>query len=130
MILAFAALLGFISVAFGAYSEHGLKPVITEEQYRFLLTAIRYNQVNAVVIAAIGLALIVGPEMGNRSVLKGSGILFIVGTILFSFSIYLSVVLDNPSLVYVTPIGGVTMMLAWLNLLVFACIRIRAKKSL
>ena len=130
MILAFAALLGFISVAFGAYSEHGLKPVITEEQYRFLLTAIRYNQVNAVVIAAIGLALIVGPEMGNRSVLKGSGILFIVGTFLFSFSIYLSVVLDNSSLVYVTPIGGVTMMLAWLNLLVFACIRIRAKKSL
>jgi len=130
MILAFAALLGFISVAFGAYSEHGLKPVITEEQYRFLLTAIRYNQVNAVVIAAIGLALVVGPEMGNKSVLKGSGILFIVGTFLFSFSIYLSVVLDNPSLVYVTPIGGVTMMLAWLNLLVFACIRIRAKKSL
>ena len=39
-------LLGFISVAFGAYAEHGLSKIVTDENFRFLMTAVRYNQVN------------------------------------------------------------------------------------
>jgi uncharacterized membrane protein YgdD (TMEM256/DUF423 family) len=118
MILILGALLGFISVAFGAYAEHGLRETVTEEHFRFLMTAIRYNQVHAAVIAAIGLALLNGGKMVNIPALKWSGLLFIIGTVLFSFSIYLSLSFNIPSLVNITPLGGITIMAAWLVLMV------------
>ena len=117
MILICGAFLGFISVAFGAYAEHGLREAVTEEQFRFLMTAVRYNQVHAVVISAIGLVLLNGGKLANLPALRWSGVLFIIGTILFSFSIYISVSFDMPALVNVTPTGGMTIMAAWLLLL-------------
>jgi uncharacterized membrane protein YgdD (TMEM256/DUF423 family) len=120
VILIFGALLGFISVAFGAYAEHGLREAVSEENFRFLMTAIRYNQVNAVVISTIGIVLLNGGKLANIPTLLWSGVLFITGTVLFSFSIYLSVLLDIPSFVNVTPVGGITIMGAWLLLLVAA----------
>lgn len=62
--------MGFISVAFGAYAEHGLREAVTDEHFRFLMAAVRYNQVHAVVIAAIGLALLNGGKLGNIPALK------------------------------------------------------------
>ena len=129
MILLIGALFGFFSVAFGAYSEHGLRPVVSEEEFRMLMTAIRYNQVNSVIICAIGLILLIPNGFSRVSFLKWSGILFIVGTVLFSFSIYLSVGLQIPSLVYVTPFGGITLMLSWLVLAVAAFKAVRMKKD-
>ena len=82
------------------------------------MTAVRYNQVHAVVIAAIGLVLLNGGKLSSITALKWSGLLFIIGTMLFSFSIYLSVSLDLPGLVNMTPIGGMTIMAAWLLLMV------------
>lgn len=80
-----------------------------------MMTAIRYNQVHAFVIAAIGVALLNAGKLSNVPALKWSGLLFIIGTVLFSFSIYLSVSLDIPSLVNISPlVGGMTIMAAWL----------------
>ena len=129
MILLIGALFGFFSVAFGAYSEHGLRPVVSEEEFRMLMTAIRYNQVNSVIICAIGLILLVPNGFPRVSFFKWSGILFIVGTVLFCFSIYLSVGLQIPSLVYVTPAGGITLMLSWLLLAAAALLTMSIKKD-
>ena len=41
MLLVAASLLGLISVAFGAYSEHALRPVVSSEEFRFLMTAVK-----------------------------------------------------------------------------------------
>lgn len=111
------AALGLISVEFGAYSEHALRPIVTEEHFRFLMTAVRYNQVHAVVIVAIGLSLLNMGALSQLKTLKWSAMAFILGTVLFSFSIYVSVYLNIPSITYLTPIGGITLMLAWLLLL-------------
>ena len=70
MILIFGGLLGFIAVAFGAFAEHGLRAGVSDEQFRFLMTAVRYNQVNALIIASIGLAL-----LGNGNHFNSSKIL-------------------------------------------------------
>lgn len=120
MTLIWGALLGFISVAFGAYAEHGLRPIITDEHFRFLMTAIRYNQVHAAVIVAIGLALGGGGTLSRLPILFWSGVLFVVGTVLFSFSIYVSVAFDIPALLNLTPLGGITLMFSWLLLLAAA----------
>ena len=127
MILILGAFLGVISLAFGAYAEHGLREMLTDEHFRFLMTAVRYNQAHAVVITAIGLALLNGGKLSCIPALKWSGLLFIIGTMLFSFSIYLSVSLDIPSLVKITHVGGMTIMAAWLVLMVAG---ILAKKKL
>lgn len=118
MILILGGFLVFISLAFGAYAEHGLREVVTDENFGFLSTAVRYKQVHAVVIAAIGLALSNGGKLSNAPAFKRSGLLFIVGTVLFSFSIYLSVPLDIPSLVNITPVGGISIMAAWRMIMV------------
>lgn len=117
MILMIGAALGLISVGFGAYSEHALRPVVTEESFRFLMTAVRYNQVHAVVIVAIGLSLLNTGVLSQLKTLKWSAMAFILGTVLFSFSIYFSVYLNIPSITYLTPVGGITLMIAWLLLL-------------
>lgn len=118
MILIMGALLGFVSITFGAFAEHGLRETTTDEHFRFLMTAVRFNQGHAVIISAIGLVLANGGKLTRIPAIRWSGIAFIVGTMLFSFSIYLSVTLDIPSLVNITPIGGMTLMLAWLLLVV------------
>ena len=120
MILLIGAMLGFVSVAFGAFSEHGLRETITSEQFRFLMTAVRYNQVHAVIVVVIGLFFQSNHSCTNTTQLKWSATLFIIGTILFSFSIYLSVSLQMPSIVYLTPLGGITIMVGWLTLAVAA----------
>lgn len=116
MILVCGALLGLISVAFGAFAEHGLRSIVTDEQFRLLMTAVRYNQAHAVITSAIGLALH-SARLANIPALKWSGLLFITGTVLFSFSIYLSVSFDIPYLMNITPVGGITIIAAWLLLL-------------
>ena len=118
-ILVSGAILGFISVSFGAYSEHGLKPIVSEEDFRFLMTAIRYNQVNSVIICAIGLFILVA-DKNKIKLFKLSGQIFVIGTLLFSFSIYLSILFKMPNLQYLTPIGGMTLLGAWLMFIISA----------
>ena len=115
MILIIGALLGFFSVAFGAYSEHGLRPKVSDEEFRMLMTAIRYNQVHALIISVLGLITLPSSFLNNH-LFRRCGFLFIVGTVLFSFSIYISVGLQIPSLQYLTPVGGITLMVSWLSL--------------
>ena len=128
MILIVGALLGFISVAFGAFAEHGLKDVVSDEHFRFLMTAVRYNQIHSVLIVAIGLSTRSGGNWCATPQLKWASYLFIVGTILFSFSIYLSVSLQIPFLLNLTPVGGITIMLGWLMLAFSAFVSLKNKR--
>ena len=116
MIVAIGSILGFISVAFGAFAEHGLKSKITEEEFRFVMTALRYNQFNSAVIIAIGLFILAKAGQNIIPAFSYSAYAFILGTILFSFSIYISVLTGIKSITYVTPFGGIMLMAAWLML--------------
>jgi uncharacterized membrane protein YgdD (TMEM256/DUF423 family) len=129
VILILGALLGFVSVAFGAYAEHGLREVVSAENFRFLMTAVRYNQVHSAVIITLGFVMLQKGTLATVPTLRWSGILFIIGTMLFSFSIYLAVSFDIPRLLYATPVGGVTIMVSWL-LLAITAIVVRNKNRL
>jgi uncharacterized membrane protein YgdD (TMEM256/DUF423 family) len=106
----------FFSVVFGAYCEHNLRESVSDEHFRSLMTAIRYNQINAVIISVIGIVVGMNGRLADIRTFKWSGYVFILGTLLFSFSIYLSVALEQPGLFYLTPVGGVTILLVWLVL--------------
>ncbi|WP_150463616.1 DUF423 domain-containing protein [Francisella sp. XLW-1] len=120
MNLIIGAILGFISVAFGAYAEHGLKPQISAEHFEFIMTAIRYNQTYAIIISGIGIALLSSKSLSRCLTLKLSNLFFIVGTIFFSFSIYISVVYNIPIILKLAPLGGTTLMTGWLILILAA----------
>jgi len=118
MILVFGAILGFISIAFGAYSEHVLKYIVTPESFNSLLKALQYNQLYSILISAIGLTLLKNTKLRGISILRSSGVLFIIGTIMFSFSIYFAILLHLPYLTKITPFGGILIMISWLFLFV------------
>ncbi|MFT4694596.1 MAG: uncharacterized membrane protein YgdD (TMEM256/DUF423 family) [Francisella sp.] len=129
MILATGAILGFISVAFGAYAEHGLKTNISTEHFDMLMTAIRYNQLYAIIISGIGLILLNDGKLANSIIIKISGYLFIVGTLLFSFGIYTSILIDIPQILRLAPIGGTSLMLGWICLIVLGILTLQRNKK-
>ncbi len=116
MILFIGALLGCFSVAFGAYASHGLRDTVTDEQFSILMTALDYHQLHTVVIIALGLTLISSSKFSQIATLKWTSVLFIAGVLLFSFSIYCSVLFEIPLLLKATPVGGTLMIIAWLLL--------------
>lgn len=116
MLLTFAGILGFISVAFGAYAEHGLRSSLTPTQFESIMTAVRTHQIHSVLLAAIGLLSLLKSPISQSPFLRSSGILLIVGMFLFSGSIYLSYTLGIPELKKAAPWGGICLMLGWLTL--------------
>ena len=129
MILIIGAILGFFSVFFGAYSEHSLREIVSEEHFRQLMTGIRYNQVNSVLICAIGIANLSKIQVFESRLFQVVGYLFILGTLLFCFSIYASITFGLPNLVYLTPFGGITIMISWISLLVFGILTLKSKPN-
>jgi len=115
MLLAAAAIAGFFSVAFGAYAEHGLRPRVSAETFRFVMTSVRYNQVHALAAAIVGGLILVAPD-ADGLLLRLAGWGFVIGMALFSGSIYLSALLERPGLTRLAPVGGTVLMLAWLCL--------------
>lgn len=113
MILLVGALLGLISVAFGAYAEHALQPQVSVEAFASLRTALLYNQVHAIVVAAIGLVRLRADAPGGPASLAWAAWGFVAGTVLFSFSIYLATATGNPALNATAPLGGTILMASW-----------------
>lgn len=120
-LLMIGAVLGFLSVAIGAAADHG---GWAEAMAASVATAIRYHQLGAVMIVVLALA---GLRTENERLRRGLGIaawLFTIGTLLFAFSIYAAAISGLRGLTMITPFGGVTLMAAWIALLV-AAFRVR-----
>jgi len=116
VILIVGALLGLVSVAFGAYAEHALAPGISADAFDSVQTAIRYNQIHAVVVTAIGMVRLSAEAVRQWSSLAWAAWGFAAGTVLFSFSIYLAAATGTPALNAAAPLGGTLLMASWLLL--------------
>lgn len=114
-VLIIGAVLGLLSVAIGASAEHLIRQNVEPEIWRWVMTAVRYHQIGAVVVTAIGLALASGLGAAHRFILSAG--FLIAGTVLFSFSIYAAALTGVEKLTYLTPLGGVSLMFGWLLLI-------------
>jgi len=114
-VLVAGAVLGLLSVVIGASAEHILQQRVEAEVWRWVMTAVRYHQVGALIVTALGLSLSCGARPARW--LNMSAAFLIAGTVLFSFSIYAAAITGMLSLTYVTPIGGVSLMFGWLLLI-------------
>ena len=116
--LGVGALLGFAGVALGAFGAHGLKDKLTVEMLEVWETGVRYQVWHALALLAIG---ILGGHSGSGSRwLSAAGWLFLVGTVLFSGSIYLLATMGWRWLGPVTPLGGTALLAGWLCLAIWA----------
>ena len=100
--LVFGALLGFLSVAAGAFGAHGLRGVIPPDLLAVFETGARYQMYHALALLAVAW---LSSEMPSRWI-TASGWLFVVGTVLFSGSLYALALTSNNRLGLITPFGG------------------------
>jgi len=108
------AALGALAVAAGAFGAHGLQETVSPRMLDVWGTASRYHLIHA-------LALIIAWAVWRRT---GSGAArcaawsMLVGTLVFSGTLYALVLLDISWLGAITPIGGVTLIVGWCALAV------------
>jgi uncharacterized membrane protein YgdD (TMEM256/DUF423 family) len=102
---------GFLAVAMGAFGAHGLKERLTElGQLANFQTAAQYHMYAALALTAVGLLVLSG-RPGQAATIAGWS--FLVGSVVFSGSLYVLSVTGLRWLGAVTPIGGVAMLAGW-----------------
>lgn len=109
LFLMFAACSAFFAVALGAFAAHGLKGQLTPAALSTFQTAVNYQFYHA--LALLGLAALLYRQATPW--LTAAGSFFVVGTLLFSGSLYL-LALGGPRWSGpITPIGGVAFLCGW-----------------
>ena len=105
------SMLALSAVLFGAFGAHSLREILSaHDAIQTWETAVRYQMWHA--LALILLSMIPEPQ----SMPKMAGSCFLVGSLLFSGSLY-GLALDGPKwLGPVTPLGGLCLMIGWLLL--------------
>jgi uncharacterized membrane protein YgdD (TMEM256/DUF423 family) len=99
-------------VALGAFGAHGLKARVAADLLAVFETGVRYHMYHALVLLAVGWAVSRNPV----GVLNTAGILFVVGIVLFSGSLYLMTLTGARWLGAITPLGGLAFLIGWVLL--------------
>ncbi|MEH6513454.1 DUF423 domain-containing protein [Maribacter arcticus] len=107
------ALLGLLAVVFGAFGAHLLKKLFTIDQLNSFETGVKYQMYHALVILMLSFNLNL-----ESSLEKNMMFCFIIGTFLFSFSIYglcISAAKGKKLKILgpITPLGGLFLVIGW-----------------
>ena len=111
------ALYGLLAVVFGAFGAHALKKTFSEDQLKSFETGVKYQMYHAILLLVLGFNLNLTTSLEKYMIYC-----FVIGTFLFSFSIYglcLSASKGKKMkfLGPITPIGGLLLVIGWVLLL-------------
>lgn len=106
-LLVVAGVSGALAVALGAFGAHALAEEVSPDRLATWRTASQYHLLHSLAMGLCAMASRVGWNAGV------SGILFLVGTVGFSGSLYLLVLLDLPVLGAIAPVGGLAFIAGW-----------------
>ena len=118
--LRWAALLGALAVALGAFGAHGLKKYVPVETISTFETGVRYQFYHVFALLAVAILY----EKFPVKWLRYAGNSFLLGILLFSGSLYLLTAFKATETIgmekfgIITPIGGLFFIAGWLLLLV------------
>ena len=107
-----ASLFAALAILFGAFGSHALKERLSAQSLEVYDIATRYLMFHALGIFLIAL---LGFQLPKES-LEIPVIMMVIGTSIFSGSLYLIAMLDFKKLGMVTPIGGLLLIVSWLLL--------------
>ncbi len=115
--LIIVAISGFLAVSLGAFGAHGLESILEPDLLATYQTGVEYHFYHT--LALFGVAIL-AKQHNDAGMLRLSGIMFTLGIIVFSGSLYLLAISGIRWLGAVTPIGGLAFLVAWAALLRFA----------
>ncbi|MEX1664628.1 DUF423 domain-containing protein [Zhongshania arctica] len=116
-----AAILGFLAVGLGAFGAHGLKATLSADMMAVYQTAVQYHFYHCFALLIVGLLMYSGVQHMS---LRVSAVLFFVGVLVFSGSLYAMAFTGARWLGAITPIGGLMFLVAW------ACLAYSAWKAM
>ena len=103
------ALSGLLSVAIGAFGAHALKSSLSGYSLSIFETANQYQFYHSLALILVAILARLQPS----TKLMWSGRFFLLGTLVFSGSLYLLGLTGVRWLGAITPIGGVCLLLGW-----------------
>ena len=117
-IISTGAIFGMIAIILGAFGAHALKKVLSIEELSTFETGVKYQMYHSLFLVLIGTF--------NELSLNAKKIIYnlvVFGVIFFSGSIYLLATnsltsFDFKVIGFITPIGGLLLILAWSVLLI------------
>ena len=114
--IAIAATLGLLAVIAGAAGTHALRDTLDPGALRTFETAARFQMYHALALLAVGFLSM----RWQTRWLAAAAILFVLGTLLFSGSLYILALSGIGIFGAIAPIGGVSLMAGWASLIVAA----------
>ncbi|GGI55905.1 DUF423 domain-containing protein [Winogradskyella haliclonae] len=109
---------GIIAIILGAFAAHGLEKLIDDKAIQSFETGVRYQIYHAFFLLILGSISFI-KEKAKSYIL----VLVSIGVVFFSFSIYALATntlsgFDFKTIAFITPIGGLLLILAWVILLI------------
>lgn len=110
------AIIGALGVAAGAFGAHALAGKLAPDRLELFELAARYQMIHALALIAAAYAL----QRWPSGIAHAAGWLFLVGVVIFCGTIY-ALAWGAPRILgAVTPIGGLSLIVAWVLLSVAA----------
>lgn len=110
---------GMLSIILGAFGAHAFRNILSVDKLESFEVGVRYQMYHAIVLLVLGFFL-----SFETSIERWSAWSLIIGTFLFSVSIYLLSFADywNLNLKFlgpITPLGGFFMIIGWTLLIIY-----------
>lgn len=115
--LLLGSVFGFLGVALGAFGAHALKARLSSEMLAVFETGVRYEMYHALAVLMVAAAI---GQLGSARLLTIAGWAFSIGILLFSGSLYVLTLSGIGMFGAITPIGGVSFLVGWACLALFA----------
>jgi uncharacterized membrane protein YgdD (TMEM256/DUF423 family) len=108
--LTLGAIYGLLSVSLGAFGAHGLRGRVAEPMLVTWATGADYLGMHALALLACGLIAL---HLPRSRLIGAAGWCFVIGTILFSGSLFALVLTGVRGLGVITPFGGTLLIAGW-----------------
>lgn len=112
ILIALGAISAFIGVGLGAFGAHGVRKRLSPDMLAVFEIGVRYQLVHALALLAAGAAA----SRLSAGALTAAGVLFVVGTVVFSGSLYVLALSGRKWLGAITPLGGLALLAGWASL--------------
>ncbi len=113
--LLIGALNGFLAVALGAFGAHGLKQRLSPDLLAVFQTGVQYHFYHTLALLLVAALMLHWPQ---NTALRWSALLFCIGMLVFSGSLYVLSITGIRWLGAITPIGGLAFLAGWIVLAV------------
>ena len=110
LFLMIASFMMMLNISIGAFGAHGLKPYLDEYSTLIYTKAVSYSFYNTLGLFAISFMIYLIPK--STKLIK-SFYFILLGTLIFSFSLYILALTKIMWLGAITPIGGSFMIIGW-----------------